>query len=39
MPELRWSEYDFIECLGVLPIMQGIDEADVYKCDNEWECR
>lgn len=30
MPELNWNEYDFIECLGVIP------ETDDYFCSHEF---
>lgn len=28
MPELKWNQYDFIECFGVLPIYE--EEYDVF---------
>jgi hypothetical protein len=35
MPELKWNQYDFIECLGVLPEVEEYETNHFFKLEKD----
>ena len=35
MRELKWNQYDFVECLGVLPVISPYDNSYCFNLKNE----